>query len=355
MPIIRGLDLNGAVRGTSYSTSGYVTTWKVGATFQPIPDIRLRATRSRDIRAPNLGELFTAGSTRTNVLIDASQGNASVQFSGTTAGNINLDPEKADQWGVGMVVQPRWTPGLAVSVDYYDITIKGAIGSVAAQTIVDRCNEGIAAFCEAVVRGPNAFGTNLQVFESPFNFATQHARGLDFEASYRTRIGAGNLSLRGMATRYLENYTNNGIDAPVDTVGSNATGGTPKWIYRVTATWENGGGLAYTLIGRGVSDGVYDTNFVECTANCPASTVTNRTINNNHIDGAFYLDTTLSQDVKMGNRTFQVFLAVSNLLDKDPPVVASGPAGSAYATPATNQSLYDLLGRSYRAGVRFRM
>ena len=57
----KSLDLNAAVRGTGYSTSGYVTTWKVGATYQPIDDIRFRATRSRDIRAPNLGELFSAG------------------------------------------------------------------------------------------------------------------------------------------------------------------------------------------------------------------------------------------------------------------------------------------------------
>src|SRR3546814_8514264 len=82
VPVIEGLDLNGAVRGTDYSTSGYVTTWKAGLTFEPIPDISIRATRSRDIRAPNLGELFTAGSTRINVLIDPTQNNASVQVAG---------------------------------------------------------------------------------------------------------------------------------------------------------------------------------------------------------------------------------------------------------------------------------
>jgi len=48
-------------------------------------------------------------------------------------------------------------------------------------------------------------------------------------------------------------------------------------------------------------------------------------------------------------------LTVNNLLDKDPAVVTPGPAGSAYATPATNQSLYDLLGRTFRFGVRFAM
>src|SRR3546814_799068 len=151
IPVFEGFDLNGAVRGTDYSTSGYVTTWKAGLTWEPIPDIRFRATRSRDIRAPNLGELFTAGSTRINVLIDPTQNDASVQFAGTTRGNPLLDPEKADQWGVGVVLQPRFIPGLALSADYYDIKINGAIGTVAAQTLVDRCAEGVQAFCSAVV------------------------------------------------------------------------------------------------------------------------------------------------------------------------------------------------------------
>jgi len=354
VPVFKGLDLNGAVRGTNYSTSGYVTTWKAGLTFEPIPDIRIRATRSRDIRAPNLGELFTAGSTRTNVLIDPFNGNQSVQFSGTTRGNPNLQPEKADQWGVGVVLQPSFLPGVGLSVDYYDIKINGAIGSVAAQTIIDGCFEGVTEFCSAIVRGSNANGTSLQIFETPFNFATQHAKGIDFEGSYRTNVGAGNVTFRAMATRYIKNFADNGIDTPTGAVGQNAPGGTPKWLYRFMATYSNDP-LTFNIIGRGISGGVYDNSFIECASGCPASTVTNRTINNNQIDGAFYLDSSISYDFTAGDKTMQLFLSVNNLFDKDPPVVAFGPAGSAYATPATNQSLYDLLGRTYRIGVRFKL
>lgn len=354
VPIIKGLDVNGAVRATDYSTSGYVTTWKAGVTFDPIPGLRLRATRSRDIRAPNLGELFASGTTRINELIDSSQNNASVPFAGTTRGNPNLKPEKADQWGVGVVLQPHFLPNFALSVDYYDIKINGAIGSVDAQTIVDRCNEGVQAFCAAVARGPNSFNNNLQVFESPFNFATQRAQGIDFETSWRVALGTGNLTLRGMATYYIKNLANNGIDAPVDSAGSNASDGTPSWIYRATATYANGP-LTLNLIGRGISAGVYDTSFVECTSGCPASTVTNRTINDNRIGGAFYIDATAAHDFTLGKATMQLFFNITNLFDKDPPVVGYGPGGSAYAIPSTNQSFYDLLGRTFRVGVRFKM
>jgi outer membrane receptor protein involved in Fe transport len=162
--------------------------------------------------------------------------------------------------------------------------------------------------------------------------------------------------MRAMATRYIKNHFDNGIDAPVERVGQNGldAGTTPKWLYRVQGTYSNEGFQA-NLTGRGVSAGVYDNSFIECVSACPASTVTNRTINNNRIKGAFYLDATTSYEVEMGERTLQLFLSVNNLLNKDPALVAPGPAGSAYATPATNQSLYDLLGRTYRFGVRFSM
>ncbi len=110
-------------------------------------------------------------------------------------------------------------------------------------------------------------------------------------------------------------------------------------LYRIQSTYSNDG----------------FNSFIEYTSGCPASTVTNRTINNNRIKGAFYLDASTSYEVEMGRRTLQLFMSVNNLLDKDPPVVAPGPTGSAYATPAKNQSLYDLLGRTYRVGLRFSM
>lgn len=360
IPIIEGMDFNGAIRATDYSTSGYVTTWKAGLTYQPIPDIRFRVTRSRDIRAPNLGELFQAGYTRTNFLIDPFNGGQSVQFSGTATGNLDLDPEKADQWGVGVVLEPTFLPGVGMSIDFYDIKLKDGIGSADAQTIIDRCYEGVEQYCAAIIRGPNPFGTNLQVFESPFNFATQRAKGIDIEASYRTSLDkfsstlSGDLTLRAMATRYIKDYADNGLETPTESVGQNATSDPPKWIYRFMASYSNDP-ITVNLIGRGISAGVYDNSFIECTSDCPVSTVDHRTINSNRIAGAFYVDANISYDFSAFGEQSQIFFNVRNLFNKDPAVVAPGPAGSAYATPATNQSLYDLLGRVFRVGLRFQL
>ena len=360
VPVGAGIDLNAAVRGTDYSTSGYVTTWKLGATYSPVPDIRFRVTRSRDIRAPNLNELFAAGTSRTNNLIEPFNGNANVQFLEVTTGNLDLTPEVADTWGLGVVVQPSFVPGLGFSIDYYDIKINEAIGAVSAQTIVERCFEGNAAYCAAVTRGTAPGGASIitRVAVSPFNFSQRHARGLDMEASYRFTLSdvvadlPGTMAVRAVATRYLKNYEDNGIDPPTDTVGQNLGDGPPKWLYRVSATYT-ADPWTVVLTGRGVSAGVYENAFIECASACPRSTTVNRTINDNHIDGAFYVDASFTYDINDFSGT-QVFVNVTNLANKDPAIVAYGPAGTAYGNPSTNQGIYDFLGRVFRVGVRFK-
>jgi len=48
-----------------------------------------------------------------------------------------------------------------------------------------------------------------------------------------------------------------------------------------------------------------------------------------------------------------VFLSIRNVFNKDPVLVANGPTGdNTEAYPQTNRSLYDILGRVFRLGVR---
>jgi iron complex outermembrane recepter protein len=357
LPWADKLDFNGAVRYTDYSTSGQVITWKAGAVYSPIPDLTFRATRSRDIRAPNLLELFQAGGANTNNVIDPFNNNANIAYQGLAVGNLELDPEKADTTGFGVVYQPSWAPGFSASVDYYDIDIKDAIGTISAQEIVDRCFAGNQTFCAAITRDPVA-GVITQIRTSPFNLITQVARGFDIEASYRlpAPLWGGELAIRALATHYLKNYSANGINVPTDTAGTNAAGGPPSWLGRMSVTYSNDP-LTAMLIARGVSSGVYDNAFIECTSGCPASTPDHRTIDDNHIDGAVYFDASLSYQLRAASvfSETELFVAVTNLADKDPVVVAPGPGGVAYATSANNPSLYDSLGRVFRAGVRLKL
>lgn len=361
-PMAEALDLNAAVRHTDYSTSGPVTTWKAGVTYSPTDDIRFRVTRSRDIRAPNLGELFAAGTSNTNNVLDPFNNNANTQYRGVNRGNPSLLPEEADQWGFGVVLQPGALPGFNASVDYYKIDLTGAIGSLAAQEIVDRCFTGNQVYCAAITRGVAAGGTNIitEIAISPFNLAKRINRGVDVELSYQMSVpglggNAGNLQLRGLVTHYLENYQFDGIVAPTDSVGSNTGDGPPDYMYRLTARYKSGP-YAMTLTGRGISSGVYNTAWVQCTSGCPASTTLSRTINDNSIDGQFVVDAnfTYTWD-RADDSSYEFFMNIRNLLDEDPPIVAPGPAGSAYGTPSTNPTLFDQLGRNFRVGVRFKL
>jgi iron complex outermembrane receptor protein len=356
--VFDGLDLNGAIRVTDYSTSGLATTWKLGASYQPFEAVKFRVTRSRDIRAPNLAELFQAGQRRTNTVIDPFAGNIPVQFLENTTGNLDLKPEVADSLGVGVVVRSPFLPGLGLSVDYYKIDIKDAIGTVSVDQIVNSCFAGNQNFCAALTRQTNSNGVLVitDVANRPFNFAKVSAEGLDFEASYRLALADivsswdGALSLRAIATHYIKLASHNGIDPVSDVAGQNA-GGTPDWLYRLTATYTTDR-LTVQLSGRGISSGTYNNSFVECTSACPVSTTFARTINDNHVAGAFYLDTYLAYKFETESYRGEAFFNVSNVLNKDPAIVAQGPSGPAHINPTTDSGLYESIGRVFRIGVR---
>jgi iron complex outermembrane recepter protein len=349
----RSLDLNGAVRATDYSTSGYVTTWKLGATWSPIDDLTFRVTRSRDIRAPNLAELFQRSQSSTTSFTDPFRNNAATTAFQVTQGNLGLKPEVADTLGLGVIAQPRFLPGFTLSADYYDIRIDKAISTVNAATVVNQCFQGNTQFCSQVTR--DGAGIISSVVVQPVNLAKQIARGIDFEASYRRPMFDGGLTVRLFATRYIKNYSNDGITPPIDTVGTNGTNGTlknslPKWRYSATVGFDRDP-VALSVTARGFSAGVYNTSYIECTSACPTSTVANMTINDNHLPGAIYFDANVT--VKLTDQ-IETFLSVDNIANKDPYQMAFG-TGVGVAPLSVNPVLWDVLGRAFRFGARFKM
>ncbi len=360
----RALDLNAAVRATSYSTAGYVTTWKAGITYAPVDDIRLRLTRSRDIRAPNLGELFQAGSTTVNFLRDPFNNNATIQSYNTVSGNLALVPEKADGLGIGAVISPTFLPGFQASVDYYKIKVKEGIGSFGAQTILDLCFQGVQAYCTAIRREvQNGVPIISRLSIQPFNFSSQRAQGVDLEVTYRTPVSAifedmdGDLTLRALATRFIENYAHTGVptDAPNDSIGGHITNGPPKWRYNFSVNY-GADAFNVNLTARGISSGVLNTSWIECQTGCPVSTVNNRTTDNNYAASALYFDTAVSYKILQTDSVeIEAFVNVRNITNKDPAMIPYGWSGTDFNNPAYNAAHYDYLGRVFRGGVRFTM
>ena len=264
IPIIRGIDFNGAFRVTDYSVSGMVTTWKAGLNWQVIEDVRLRGTVSRDIRAPNLADLFAPGGGAANSVnrpVAGATGTVTDRLITSNIGNTNLAPEIARTYGAGVVLTPSFLPGFAASADYYNISLAGAISSFGIQTVADQCYlQSIAQACSQIIttadRGLIANNADIITIEViPQNFVSIKTSGIDFEASYRRPIGPGNVTLRALASYAIEQNTANGVSAASDSVGQN-TGSLPTWTYRFSAGYDFPSGFGIQGIARGVSGGV---------------------------------------------------------------------------------------------------
>lgn len=370
VPLGLGIEFNGAARATRYSTAGYVTTWKAGATWQPIDDIRFRVTRSRDIRAPNLNDLFQAGTANSDAVTNPGFPGSSPSFvpagqppqsgysySGFGTGNRALRAEEANQWNAGVVLSPRFLPGFNMSVDYFDIKIDNGISTFSAQQIVNLCFQNQQAFCDAIsidaARTQNPAQPYLIIRNQPFNAATQKVRGVDIDASYRLPLdkvfanSEGTFTLRGVATRYIENRFDSGVPGTVVLNSVGVNGGqstTPTWIFRATAAYDTPS-FSITAIGRGVSAGKYVANGIECSTNCPANDPNFFTYDQNRASGLFYADLNLTQKIDMGGAEAQFFVNVTNVFDRWPMLLPETGL-------AANSTYSDLLGRSFRFGIR---
>ncbi|MFG6428741.1 TonB-dependent receptor plug domain-containing protein [Roseateles sp. LYH14W] len=336
-------NLNVAGRHTRYSTSGNVDSWKVGSTWKTGVDrLRLRAVTSKDVRAPNLSELFAAPLVVNNT----------VNYQGTTLtvqqrtiGNVNLRPEIARNTTLGIVLaQPSWAPGFSASVDYFDIKVNDVISSLNAQQEVDLCVAGNQEICAAMDLVSATKFVTLQAF----NLASMRNKGFDLEGVYRFDLGGmglpGKLTLRGLATHTKSFVTNSGVvgTIPSEAAGVNL-GNTPKWKGQFSQSWDTDT-LSLSLSQRWISDGVYSNEYIECQTNCPTSTVTRPTILNNQMKGAFYWD--IGGSYKY-SKNLTMYFKVDNVTDVDP--VAAPQTGTGYGI---NPFLYDVLGRQYRVGAR---
>ncbi len=354
----RSFDLNAAIRATDYSQAGYVTTYKVGATYSPVDDITFRATRSRDIRAPNIGDLFSGGASGTGNITDRFRNNEAYTTVTVTQGNPALVPEKADTTGMGVVLQPTFLPGFGASVDYYNIDIKGALATLSNQELIDRCFAGETVLCSYFVReGGSATGLITRVNNRPRNLISQQARGIDFEASYNFPLSTfndnwdGNVNLRGMATKVLRlNSTDqNGVKQEGAGVGGSVQSGAPlttedfRYIFSLTYSLEPFSG---TITMRGIGATSYSRTAIVCNTGCPVSTTAAPTFSMNHIDGDRKFD--LSMNYKFDNG-LTTFLVVDNVFNDLLPIKYGTVGAGLY------QNINGDDGRTFRLGVRFEM
>jgi outer membrane receptor protein involved in Fe transport len=340
------LDINAAVRRTDYSISGGVTTWKIGGTWEPVDDIRIRMTRSRDIRAPNLSEFYQAGgSSNTNVFDPVAGGQ--VQVREIAQGNLNLVPERANTFTGGFVLQPRWIPRLAVSVDYFNIEVDDVIGSIGAPVAVQGCQAGDPVFCQSVVYNSN--GTIAYVIAQQLNLDQLRTSGIDYEVQYSLPAFGGLFQFRGLMTQTKELVTvqQNG---PVERLGRMSAHlrvtGVPKWRGNVDLRYSHGP-WSTNLQVRYIGKGLFNPDLTEGGGRA-------NTVNDNTVPAFVYFNLGAQYNFEVLGKSLELYGVVNNLLDTDPPWLPSGAAGGTNETSSNAAQGYDLIGRNYRVGLRFR-
>lgn len=399
MPFAHRLSLEAAGRVSDYNIgqTGTVYSYNLGAIWAPVPSLTFRGSYARSVRAPTQGDLFASPSqTFLNGLVDpcgqqninsnpnrvancAAAGVPTTQtFNGITepftnrpasgilglnGSNPNLEEERGTSYTFGGLFQPSFVPGLAISVDYYNITIKNVIFSLAAQTIINQCYDSPSGinnqYCAALTRNANgtfagqdsvllASGaqvnfprTGTSFLSGPFNFARQKTSGIDVDASYRHAFGGITLNLRTVLSYLIrrDNFTD--INRPSFINQQKLELGDPAWKAQFNGNIDFGGwdfGYRFRYVGR-QTIGTYEAQH-SLQGRPPENADQFPQI---HYPAVTYSDFRIGIDATARS---EFYLGVDNAFNRLPPFGLTGTGGG--------DAIFDNVGRRFYAGIQVR-
>ncbi len=383
LPFVENLSIEGAIRNSSYKKSvGQANSYdsdKIGASWAITEDFRLRATRQKVIREPNFGEFANPiFSIPFNSLVNVARlrpryagdpcvlgtGNAEQcrRFNAPAVGSYNsFDPtlltggyffggnpeiraEKGKTNTLGAVLTPRALKGFSLTVDYYSIKIKDAVGQIQPIDALSSCYitdpRADNPLCQAVTRNPTT-GRIQDGFPVDRNLAFIKQEGIDIDTSFKQDVPFG-LPGRKLTWQYqaaiVKNYTiqKNPVLDPIDCKGSYAFRCSsdavslvaPDYRHRASLTWD--GNAFTTQVGWKRIGKVTDSTV--------GSTET--------ISAQDYFDVNISWRTSVAGLT--VNFGIDNIANKQPPLPKNSGAFNTY--PDT----YNVMGRTYGLSVTYR-
>lgn len=381
LPFAEFLELNGALRWTQNTANNANTgeekttdaiSYKLSAIWDIGAGVRLRGSRSRDIRAAGFRELFNQqvpteeGSSQgivDNFNIPGSPGLGDDPTPILNGGSFALEPESADTTTAGIVFRPDFVPGLRLSADWYQIEVSDTVTTLPGQRIVDFCGD-FDIFCDRITF---ASPTDITFVDArQVNLGSLDVRGFDFELDYRLRLDDvmerldGTIGLRLLANHQYDFKVQADPTTPVieyaGQTGPVLNGGdfnpSPDWILNSFLSYDNGG-FNTTLSVRHITEGTYD---VEKTG--PEDPGYDPTlpdsININRVESRTYFGLAMSYAIPFGasgDRNVEIFGTIDNLFDADPPV-APGGGGLGGSNYPTNPVYFDTFGSRFRTGIR---
>lgn len=384
------LVLDTAYRYSDYDYGEYVDTWAFRLGWAINPEVRIRGSVQRAVRAPSVQELFlperfalfsmrrdpcsggTAGTdaggkptgtsaagytfeqcARTGVTEDQwgkIQNSPAGQYNRRVGGNPDLSPEEAKTWTAGIVYTPEFASGLTLTLDYYKVEIERSIAGITPGYSLTQCLErNIKALCDKIVRGAagdlwvgsNSTGrkctgreTDLSnclsghVVVTAENQAIERTNGVDVTLDLALDIGAqGELRLNNVLTHI------NALDfqavsgAPVvRCAGNRYCGPTPDLQNRLRVTWDTPWNVTASVMWR------------------HTSAITGGERFNVDIPKMDYVDLAAVWQV---TDSAKIYAGINNLADREPPVVGTTPGSNGNTYPG----LYDALGRYLFVGM----
>ncbi len=392
LPFIKQLDIELAYRASEHSRSGDYETSKWGINWAINDSLRLRGSSQSVVRGPNIGEFFGAAVaapvTGTGRPIDycANPTLYNVPVALCTAvgaaapgvvplingvplidnavaiqgGGDAIKPESGDTFTYGVVWTPTFLSGFSALIDYYEIQIDDAIGTIAPIQLMDSCflvlQDANAPLCKKIKR--NAAGLVVEFDQRDTNLTLLKTSGLDFSTQYVAAMPKGlpgdRISISyngGIAYSFVRKLF------PADNLfdcagkfggGACSDAGTgiraiPEFRSSLNVAWTDGpltvrGAWRYTgqvdaLIGRNPDPSLKNvagnTNFVQ------------------HIDAWDYFDLGASFRV---NDNLRVSGTINNVFNKLPPIL-----GSAQSDANTLPNQYDIVGRRFGINILWKL
>lgn len=374
----------GNSNGASFSTD----TYKIEFELAPVRDIRFRGGYNRAVRAPTVQDLFAPqrvaldGSTdpcagfqitaateaagKHCVIQGLSLGqtvtpNPAEQYNGLIGGDPNLVPEIADTYTLGVVLQPTFVPGLAISVDWWKIKLDQAISTVGADLAVGLCTQtGDPTFCSLVHRDGSGslWRTSAGYIEDlTQNIGGLSSEGVDINGQYSMDVGnIGTFTATFVGTYLVNLKTDTGIPESVSGItpvydcaglfGNVCGTPNPKWRHQAKLAWtSNGGGLGASIRWRYFDGTTLDA--LESNPNIKGAGGQGRPALAK-IPSVSYFDLALT--ARVGDHyTFR--LGANNVLDKQPPLMGSQVCPAGPCNGNVWAQVYDALGRYIYAGI----
>jgi len=388
-PFVHKLEVDAGYRYSYYNLSGGAHTWKANLIWGPTRALSFRGGFARAVRAPSVGELFVPPSgavpgigevynglgdycdirsaprsgangaaVRALCVAQGVPANVADSFinlqndtNATNSGNTGIKPETANTFTIGAAFNPQfstpWFSRFNITLDYYNITVKDAIGVVGVQTSLAKCfnvdgsnptYSNTNFFCQTITRDSSGLLSDMR--QPTLNLGAYKTAGIDFQLDWgidlaSLGLGDGALDIN-TAIGWLDKFDVQTLPGDVfyhyaGTVGSPsgfAPGSLPTWKAVTTLAWSNKAlslGLRWRFLDKMAS----------------SSKATNPSTTTPGVPSYNLFD--LFGSISVG-KEWSMRYGVNNLFNKAPPVL-NGRIGT------TEASTYDVLGRTFYLGV----